>query len=65
MSLMLFGSVGPWEIIIVLFLAVLIFGGKRLPQLGAGLGEGIRNFKKSVTSSDENEQAATDSKRSD
>ena len=35
----------PWHIIIVLGLAVLLFGGKKLPELGKGLGEGWRGFK--------------------
>ena len=61
MSLMFIGNIGPWEIIIVLLLAVLIFGGKRLPQLGAGLGQGIRNFKKSVSGQEEVETTETKS----
>ena len=35
----------PWHIIIVLGLAILLFGGKKLPELGKGLGEGLRGFK--------------------
>ena len=38
----------PWHIIIVAGLAVLLFGGKKLPELGKGLGEGIRSFKKGL-----------------
>lgn len=41
-------GLGPWEIAIIVVVAVLIFGSKRLPELGAGLGEGIKNFKKSL-----------------
>lgn len=36
-----------WEWGIVLFIVILLFGTKRLPELGAGLGKAIRNFKKS------------------
>jgi sec-independent protein translocase protein TatA len=35
----------PWHIIIVVGLAILIFGGKKLPELGKGLGEGFKGFK--------------------
>ena len=35
----------PWHIIIVVGLALLLFGGKKLPELGKGLGEGLRGFK--------------------
>ena len=42
----LFGPVGPQELLIVLLIVIIIFGARRLPELGKGLGEGIRNFKK-------------------
>jgi sec-independent protein translocase protein TatA len=35
----------PWHIIVVVGLAVLFFGGKKLPELGKGLGEGFKGFK--------------------
>ena len=41
------------EIILILVIVVLIFGTSRIPELGRGLGEGIRNFKKSVRGEDE------------
>jgi sec-independent protein translocase protein TatA len=41
------------EIILILVIVILIFGTSRIPELGRGLGEGIRNFKKSVKSDDE------------
>jgi len=43
-----FGSVGPWEIILILAVLLLVFGAKRLPEIGAALGKGIREFKGSV-----------------
>jgi sec-independent protein translocase protein TatA len=42
-------GVGPLEIIIVLVVVLLIFGPKRLPDLGRSLGSGMREFKDSVT----------------
>ena len=46
--LALFGSFGPAEILVVLAILVLIFGERRLPELGRSLGEGIRNFRGSI-----------------
>ena len=37
---------GAWEIIVILFVVLLLFGGKKLPELARSLGEGIREFKK-------------------
>lgn len=36
------------ELLVILGIAVLVFGGKKIPELGKGLGEGIRNFKASL-----------------
>jgi sec-independent protein translocase protein TatA len=49
-----------WEILLVLVLALLLFGPKRLPEMGRSLGRGIREFKDSVTGKggdDDDEQA--------
>ena len=51
---------GPVEIIIVLVIILLLFGAKRLPELGRSLGTGMREFKSSVTGKDrdDDEQSA-------
>ncbi len=43
------GNIGPMEIGVVLIIALLVFGPKRLPELGNGLGRGMREFKETVT----------------
>ncbi len=42
-------SIGPMELIIVLVIALIVLGPKRLPSAGKSLGEGMRNFKSSLT----------------
>lgn len=45
-------SLGVPELMIIFLIIVLLFGASRLPQIGKGLGEGIRNFKKGMNSND-------------
>ena len=53
------GGLGMWELAIILLIVVVLFGASRLPQLGKGLGEGIRNFKDSFRSDQEEEKEET------
>ena len=46
-------GLGVWEILGILALVVLIFGAKRIPEIGRGLGMGIRNFKGSLKEPDD------------
>ena len=43
------GSLGLPEMVVILFIVILIFGASRLPEIGRGIGRGIKNFKDSVT----------------
>jgi len=45
----MFSQIGPMEIVLVLVIALLVLGPKRLPEAGRSLGKGIREFKDSVT----------------
>ena len=45
-------NVGPIEIIVVILILIVIFGPKRIPELGRSVGQGMRNFKQSVTGRD-------------
>jgi sec-independent protein translocase protein TatA len=42
------GRIGLPELLIILFIIILIFGANRLPEIGRGIGKGIRNFKEST-----------------
>lgn len=48
------GSIGVTEWLVIIGVALLVFGGKKIPELGKGLGEGIRNFKKAVSGDEDN-----------
>lgn len=48
MELLLFGSFGWQEILIVALVILLLFGGKKIPELMKGLGKGVRSFKEGV-----------------
>lgn len=43
---------GPQELILILLIVVLVFGGKKIPEIMQGLGQGIRSFKKSLENDD-------------
>ncbi len=55
-------GLGIQELLILLAIIVIIFGARRLPQLGSSLGRGITNFKKSLSAGDENTISAGDKK---
>lgn len=49
-------SLGVPELVIIFLIVVLLFGASRLPQIGRGMGEGIRNFKKGLKTDDGTER---------
>ena len=42
------GVLGPWEIVIIALVILLLFGGKKIPELMKGIGKGVKNFKDGV-----------------
>jgi sec-independent protein translocase protein TatA len=58
----MFGSLGIWEILLIVVVIALLFGGRKLPELGKGLGQGIKNFKNAVKGVDKDEEKSKDEK---
>lgn len=52
--------IGTWEIIIIAFVILLIWGGKKLPELMKGLGQGVKSFKQGLNEVDEQLNQAID-----
>lgn len=42
---MILGVFGPWQVVAILVVALLLFGGKKIPELMRGLGKGVKEFK--------------------
>ena len=53
------GNIGFPEILVVLIIALIIFGPKRLPELGRSMGKGIREFRSSISGKDDDDEEET------
>ena len=51
-TLTILGAIGPWQIAIIAIIILLIFGGKKIPEMMKGLGSGIKEFKDAVKEED-------------
>jgi sec-independent protein translocase protein TatA len=56
------GNFGATEIILILLVVVLLFGGRKIPELMKGIGQGMKEFKKASRVDDETEKKSTDTK---
>lgn len=45
LSILPLGVVGPWQIVLIVLVVLLLFGGKKIPELMRGLGKGVKEFK--------------------
>ncbi|MCB1161411.1 MAG: twin-arginine translocase TatA/TatE family subunit [Candidatus Krumholzibacteriia bacterium] len=52
----MFAFMGQWEIALVVLALLLLFGGRKIPELARGLGSGIREFRQGMSGKDENDQ---------
>jgi sec-independent protein translocase protein TatA len=55
------GGIGPPELIIILLLFVLLFGAKKLPELGGSIGKSIKNFKAGIEEGKQNDELPSES----
>ena len=55
-------GLGVQELLVILVLVLLVFGAKKLPEIGGGLGQAIKNFKKATTEPDEIDVTPSDKK---
>ncbi len=57
--LIILGIPGPWQIILIVLVVLLLFGGRKIPELMRGLGQGMKEFKK-ATAEDKTTEEETD-----
>ena len=55
-------TIGFWELILILLIALLIFGAAKLPEIGRALGKAIREFKKATSEAESNDKTGPDKK---
>jgi sec-independent protein translocase protein TatA len=61
-SFIFLGVIGPWQIVLIVLVVLLLFGGKKIPELMRGLGQGMKEFKKATkdeTTSEESKEEET------
>ena len=54
--LVLLGIPGPWQIILIVLVVLLLFGGRKIPELMKGLGQGMKEFKKATKDEQKSEE---------
>ena len=59
------GMIGPWQIILILAIVLLLFGGRKIPELMKGLGKGAREFKEGISGEDEESKKDKDPEKKD
>lgn len=61
-GLLLFGSFGAGEVVVIALIVLLLFGGKKIPELMKGIGKGVKSFKDGVKGIEDEINAADDKK---
>jgi sec-independent protein translocase protein TatA len=56
---------GPWEIILVVLVVLLLFGGRKIPELMRGLGKGVKEFKEGIAEDDKKDEKDAKEKKDD
>lgn len=56
MATVFLGMIGPWQIVLIVGIVLLLFGGKKIPELMKGLGQGMNEFKKAKQEAEKDEE---------
>ncbi|MCR4860374.1 MAG: twin-arginine translocase TatA/TatE family subunit [Bacteroidales bacterium] len=59
------GVIGPWQIVIIALVILLLFGGKKIPELMKGLGKGVKSFKEGMNEIEDQINQADDTLKKD
>ncbi|MCC6029956.1 MAG: twin-arginine translocase TatA/TatE family subunit [Candidatus Korarchaeum sp.] len=62
-KLMQFGGIGVWEILLIVLIALILFGPRKLPELARAMGEALREFKRAASSVEEGQKSPSQSER--
>jgi sec-independent protein translocase protein TatA len=50
------GSIGPWQVVLIVAVVLLLFGGRKIPELMRGLGKGVKEFKDATQGKDDDDR---------
>ncbi len=56
---------GPWEIVLVVLVVLLLFGGRKIPELMKGIGKGVKEFKEGIAEDDKKDSDDSKDKKDD
>ena len=62
-SIIIAGIIGPWQIVLIVVIVLLLFGGKKIPELMKGLGQGMKEFKNATKENSKDKEEEIDSKK--
>jgi len=65
MNLLVFQNLGIWEIVIIALVILLLFGGKKIPELMKGLGKGVKSFKEGLNEVEKDIEEVDDQSKKD
>ena len=60
----MFGNLGPWEILLIVVVILILFGAKKIPEFAKGIGKGMKEFKKALTEVQDEMQITDDDTKS-
>ena len=58
LAFVMMGFIGPWQVVLIVLVVLLLFGGRKIPELMKGLGGGVKEFKKAVKEDEDESPAA-------